>query len=115
MNEMNVYEDLSGKSGITGYRIHTDDNAIDIEFNSGKTYTYTRANVGYSNFEVMKALANSGAGLCGFLTNLRGQYIPKPEPTPIAAVNITLNADNAAQVAAVITDLVNSGIKVSLI
>ena len=76
MSQMKVYEDLSGNSGITGYRISDNDDSIDIEFRSGKTYTYTRQNVGYTNFEVMKALAKAGAGLCSFLTEIRGQYTP---------------------------------------
>ena len=111
MNTMKVYEDLSGNSGITGYRISEDDNSMDIEFRSGKTYTYTRANVGHTNFEVMKALAKSGAGLCRCLTELRGILTPKPEPTPIMAVSIKVDADKAASV---ITDLLNAGIRVSL-
>lgn len=112
MNEMKVYEDLSGNSGITGYRISEDDNSMDIEFCSGKTYTYTRLNVGHTNFEVMKALAKSGAGLCSFLSEIRGQYTPTPQPTPIAAVNVKVDADKAASV---ITDLLNAGVRVSLI
>ena len=108
---MKVYEDLRGTSGITGYRISEDDNSVDIQFRSGKTYTYTRANLGHANFEVMKALAKSGAGLCGFLTELRGQYTPNPEPTPIAAVNIKVDAGEAVSV---ITELLNAGIRVSL-
>ena len=108
---MKVYEDLSGNSGITGYRISDNDDFIDIEFRSGKTYTYTRNNLGHTNFEVMKALAKSGAGLCAFLTELRGQYTPKPEPTPIAAVNIKVDAGEAVSV---ITELLNAGIRVSL-
>ena len=109
---MKVYEDLSGNSGITGYKISDNDDSIDIEFRSGKTYTYTRQNVGYTNFEVMKALAKAGAGLCSFLSELRGQYTPIPEPTPIGeAVNIKVDADKAASV---ITDLLNAGVRVSL-
>ena len=111
MSQMKVYEDLSGNSGITGYRISDNDDSIDIEFRSGKTYTYTRANVGYTNFEVMKALAKAGAGLCGFLTEIRNQYTPNPEPTPIASVNITLNSGEAASV---IMDLLKAGVRVSL-
>ena len=112
MNEMKAYEDLSGNSGITGYRISEDDNSMDIEFRSGKTYTYTRQSVGFTNFEVMKALATAGAGLCRFLTEVRSQYTAKVEPMPPATVNIKLDSDN---IVSVITDLITAGVRVSLI
>ena len=108
---MKVYGDLNGNSGITGYKVSEDDNSMDIQFQSGKTYTYTRAGVGHTNFEVMKALANAGAGLCGFITEIRNQYTPTPQPTPIAAVNIKVDPDKAVSV---ITDLLNAGVRVSL-
>ena len=113
---MQVYGDLNGNSGITGYRVSDDDDYIDIEFQSGGVYRYNRDSVGHTNFEVIKALANAGAGLCRFLNNLRKrgyQFTPRPEPTPTPTQPVCVKLD-AHEAVPVITELVRSGIKVSL-
>ena len=69
---MKAYKNLGGNSGISSYQIF--ENAIDIEFRSGRIYTYTKQNLGEVNFEIMKALAEAGAGLCAFIQKVRDAY-----------------------------------------
>ena len=71
---MKEYKDLTGNSGIVAYEISDAEGHIDLEFVSGGVYRYTRENLGVVNFEVMKALAEAGAGLCGFVSKIRNQY-----------------------------------------
>ena len=71
---MKEYKDLNGNSGIVAYEISDAEGYIDLEFVSGGVYRYTRENLGVVNFEVMKALAEAGAGLCGFVSKIRHQY-----------------------------------------
>ena len=75
---METYQDLKGSSGITAYGIGENENEgeyIDIQFRSGDVYRYLKRNVGIVKFEVMKALAEAGTGLCGFISKaVRKQY-----------------------------------------
>ena len=80
---MKAYKNLTGNSGIIGYRIS--ENSIDIQFVSGGVYTYTRENLGEVNFEVMKALAEAGAGLCGFISKIRNEYAERLNGKPTRA------------------------------
>ena len=90
---MKLYQDLNGNSGIQAYEIF--ENAIDIQFTSGSVYTYTRQNLGEVNFEVMKALAEAGAGLCRFINKVRNSYSEctngKPTKAEIDAAIHTLS------------------------
>ena len=115
MSTMNAYGDLNGNSGITGYSISDNDEYVDIEYVSGGIYRYTRQRLGDVNFEVLKALAKAGAGLNRFLNKVRNQYtryMPKPEPTPLEPVRVSLNRDDAVPV---LTELLKTfGVHISL-
>ena len=91
---MTTYKDLNGNSGITAYEIGENDfdgEYIDIQFVSGKVYTYTKNRLGEVNFEVMKALAEAGAGLCSFITKIRNSYSnSKPTRAEVDAAIRTL-------------------------
>ena len=113
MSTTNAYLNLNGNSGITGFSVSENDDYIDIEFQSDDIYRYNRDIVGDTNFEVIKALANAGAGLCRFLNELRKrghQFSPRPEPTP--PVCVKLDRENAVPV---LTELLkNVGVNISL-
>lgn len=111
---MNTYMNLGGNSGIVAYGIT--ETYIDIEFESGDTYRYSEASVGYENFAIMKALAIAGAGLNAFINKyVRFKYANRfgyTNPTPAAeCVNVTVNPNNAA---AVVSELVKSGKSVNI-
>ena len=82
---MTTYKDLNGNSGITAYEIGEntfDGEYIQIQFISGGVYIYTKERLGLVNFEIMKALAEAGAGLCGFITKIRKlNSMPNGKPT----------------------------------
>ena len=82
---MKAYKDLNGNSGITAYEIGEntfDGEYIKIEFVSGGVYIYTKERLGLVNFEIMKALAEAGAGLCGFISKIRKlNSLPNGKPT----------------------------------
>ena len=82
---MKTYKDLSGNSGITAYEIGENDfdgEYIQIQFVSGRVYIYTKERLGLVNFEIMKALAEAGAGLCGFISKIRKlNSLPNGKPT----------------------------------
>ena len=80
---MKAYKNLTGNSGIIGYQIF--EYSIDIQFASCSIYTYTKQNLGEVNFEVMKALAEAGAGLCGFISKVRDQYAEQRNGKPTMA------------------------------
>lgn len=80
---MKAYKNLGGNSGIIGYQIF--ENSIDIQFASGSVYTYTKQNLGEVNFEVMKALAEAGAGLCSFISKIRNAYAEQRNGKPTLA------------------------------
>ena len=80
---MTTYKNLTGNSGIVGYEIF--ETAIDIEFCSGKIYTYEKRNLGEVNFEIMKALAEAGAGLCAFIHKVRNAYTERVNGRPSKA------------------------------
>ena len=104
---MKAYGDYNGTSGIKGYFIDPADNYMEIEYASGRVYTYTKRNVGEVKFGVMKALAINGRGLNGYINeHVRGRgrkrgYEPEPE-----LVTVTLIAKKA-DVGAMVTELLN--------
>ena len=91
---MREYKDLTGNSGVIGYEIF--ENTIDVQFTNGKIYTYEKRNIGEVNFAVMKALAEAGAGLCGFISKMRRAYLngtpAKPTRAEVDAALRTLAA-----------------------
>ncbi len=62
---MERYKNLSGKSNIHSYQLHSD--SIDILFNDGWFYSYSNASAGGGNIDQMKLLATNGFGLNGFI------------------------------------------------
>ena len=103
------YKDLNGNSGITAYEIGTD--YIDVEFRSGGVYRYTENSVGETHLSVMKALAKVGMGLNGYInSNVRFKYASR-RCLRTENTSVTLTAENAA---AVVSELVKSGKKVSI-
>ncbi|HEY3874902.1 MAG TPA: hypothetical protein VGM92_05465 [Candidatus Kapabacteria bacterium] len=58
---MERYYDLSGKSGVAGYEIHSD--GIWVQFKNGNSYFYSRVLIGESNFSQMRDKAIAGKGL----------------------------------------------------
>ena len=89
---MKAYKNLGGNSGISSYQIF--ENAIDIEFVSGRVYTYEKRNIGEVNFAVIKALAEAGAGLCGHISKMRHAY---QNGTPVTSKPSRAEVENAIQ------------------
>ena len=93
---MKAYQDLTGNSGVIGYEIF--ENTIDVQFKNNRVYTYEKRNIGEVNFEVMKALAEAGAGLCGFISKMRRAYLndtpAKPTKEEVEAAIRVLAAAN---------------------
>ncbi len=68
------YLNLGGNSSVMGYQILSD--AIKVQFQGGKVYTYSYASAGMANVEHMKQLAVQGYGLCSFINrNVRFNYV----------------------------------------
>ena len=90
------YGNLNGNSGVMNTLIGPD--YIDVEFNSGGAYRYTKDSVGRENLEIMKNLAINGKGLNGFINKVvyrqyaekldefnlipKGTEAPPKTPTP---------------------------------
>jgi hypothetical protein len=73
---MRPYENLSGKSGVTAYKIG--DTFIIVEFRDGSAYSYTNSTTGISNIEIMKRLAAKGSGLSTFISrHVKDKYAEK--------------------------------------
>jgi hypothetical protein len=73
---MKRYKKLSGDTGIDAYEAGRD--FIRIRFEDGGVYLYTDESTGADNIAEMKALAESGKGLCTFInTRVRGDYAVK--------------------------------------
>lgn len=62
---MTRYRNLSGDSGVRGYRIEPQ--AIAVEFADGSQYLYTAASAGAEVIERMQALASAGRGLATYI------------------------------------------------
>lgn len=61
------YKNLGGDSSVEAYEIEAD--RIIVQFNTGRTYTYSYASAGIPNVEEMKRLAEQGKGLCSFINH----------------------------------------------
>jgi len=73
---MKKYENMSGRSGIVSYMIYED--YIEVRFNSGVYYKYSRLSVGSFYLAEIKKLAEKGQGLNAFLTaKCRGLHSEK--------------------------------------
>ena len=113
---MTEYKNLNDNSGIVAYEIN--DDSIDIEFESGGVYTYTKASVGEVYFHIMIALAIAGAGLNSFINKcVRNLYTKRtpysnPPAMPTPTVNVNLDRDTAVPV---LTELLKScSVRISL-
>lgn len=63
---MEVYQNLSGDSGVYGYIIG--DHYISVKFfNTEKMYTYSYGRAGANHVETMKGLARAGRGLNSYI------------------------------------------------
>jgi hypothetical protein len=62
---MERYKNLSGTSGVAGFRIEPD--AISVEFVEGGVYGYDASRPGREVVEEMKKLARAGQGLSAFI------------------------------------------------
>ena len=62
---MELYQNISGDSGIYAYDTGSD--FITVYFINGKQYTYSYRSAGTGNVEQMKNLAHTGSGLNGFI------------------------------------------------
>jgi hypothetical protein len=69
---MTPYRNLSGKSGVVGYRVGPD--FIDVEFAGGSRYRYSQASAGDGDVEEMKKLAAAGRGLSAFISREQPAY-----------------------------------------
>ena len=106
---MKNYKNLGGSSGITGYK--DGKNFIDVEFQSGGVYRYTKDSVGEVHLSVMKALAVAGVGLNTYINaNVRFKYA-KHIGVVSEKVNVTVTEENAV---AVVSELVKSGKRVQI-
>lgn len=73
------YSNTGGNSGITGYRVDTDEDgnftAIHVQFSTGWVYTYTVDSVGEEKLPILIDYAVSGKGLNGYIMrNVAKQY-----------------------------------------
>ena len=60
------YRDLSGHSGVVGYRLGP--GWIEVQFEDGGLYRYTAASAGAEAIERMQQLARDGRGLATYIT-----------------------------------------------
>lgn len=73
MNDIKIYKDLDGDSGVVRYEYGSD--FINVQFSTGAIYSYTYQSAGESNIEKMKKLADKGNGLNAFInTHVRKLY-----------------------------------------
>lgn len=63
---MKRYKDITGKSGVSAYRLGED--YIEIKFKTGETYIYNYVRPGKLYVEQMKRLAEKGKGLSTFIS-----------------------------------------------
>ncbi len=69
---MEKYRDIDGDSGIRSFLLG--DDFIEVEFSTGKIYTYTYASGGSYHIEKMKDLATRGDGLNAYINNNDVRY-----------------------------------------
>jgi len=62
---METYQNLAGDSGVSAYEASAEQ--IKVQFDSGKTYTYSYRKAGRVHVERMKALAGEGRGLNSYI------------------------------------------------
>lgn len=62
------YNNISGRSGISGYDI--EDDAITIYFKDGNQYRYTYLSAGRFEVDEMKQLAQQGEGLNAYINQI---------------------------------------------
>ncbi len=62
---INIYKNLGGNSSVRAYEIMP--TSINVQFNSGKWYSYSFLKAGQTHVENMKALATKGIGLCSYI------------------------------------------------
>lgn len=73
---MTEYKNLSGDSGVAAYELA--EHSIQVEFQGGDVYLYTRDSVGEENLVRMKKLADAGKGLSTFISqHVRGKFAEK--------------------------------------
>jgi len=71
---MKPYANHGGNSGIASYEYGA--TYINVQFTTGKIYTYSYESAGKDNIEHMKILADSGNGLNSFIMrNVRMLYV----------------------------------------
>ena len=63
---MTPYKNCRGNSPVIDFEY--DDRSIRVMFKSRMTYEYLRSQIGESNFQTMKQLAEEGSGLSAFIT-----------------------------------------------
>ena len=63
---MEVYKNLSGKSGVRTYEIEPE--GILVKFRNGSTYRYSYRRAGKKHVEAMKKLARRGMGLSSYIS-----------------------------------------------
>ncbi len=74
--ELNIYKDLSGNSGITGYKIVP--KGIILQFKHKELYLYDNSKPGKHHIEHMKILAEKGKGLTTYVNqNIKDNYKQK--------------------------------------
>lgn len=95
---MQTYGDYNGTSGVTGYAIDPNDNFIKIEYTNGGVYTYRKKCVGEVNFRVMKALAEAGNGLNGYINKHVRNRAFNREAKPVELVTISIMTTSAVAV-----------------
>jgi len=62
---MERYQNLSGRSSITGYEIS--DEQIVVEYDDGSAYLFTKGSIGAGSVTEMARLARSGYGLYSYI------------------------------------------------
>jgi hypothetical protein len=73
---MQRYKNRSGESGVVAYDIG--EGSITIRFSGGERYLYTEDSAGAANIAEMQRLAQSGRGLCSFISRvIRDRYASK--------------------------------------
>lgn len=71
-----TYKNLNGNSGISSYEIGED--SIRVTFVDGSEYLYTHNKPGKAEVEVMKKLAQEGAGLNAYISkNIKKNFEDK--------------------------------------
>lgn len=64
--DMKAYKNISGTSGVLAYEIGK--TFIRVKFLGEQVYTYSYRSAGKQKVEAMKALAEEGQGLAGFIS-----------------------------------------------